>query len=83
VGKKANRPCGSAKYALHSDTASSAVAFRKAGNHSTNHQCGAHVLRCVDLLFSLGGPVFPDSLPGLRYRAMGGRCGQTLGCGCR
>jgi hypothetical protein len=43
VGKKANRPCGSAKYALHSDTASPAAAFRKAGNHSTNHQCGAHV----------------------------------------
>ncbi len=31
---------------------SPAVAFRKAGNHSTNHQCGAHVLRREDLHFS-------------------------------
>jgi len=44
--------CAAAKYALHSDTYSPAVAFRKAGKLSTNHQCGAHVLRREDLHFS-------------------------------
>jgi len=44
--------CAVAKYALHSDTNSPAVAFRKAGTLSTNHQCAAHVLRREDLQFS-------------------------------
>jgi len=54
VGKKANRLCGLAKYALHSDTDFTGCASAKAGIISNNHQCVAHVLRRGDLLFSSG-----------------------------
>jgi hypothetical protein len=50
-GVKCKWGCAAAKYALHSDAFLPAVAFRKAGNHSTNNQCVAHVLRRKDLQF--------------------------------
>jgi len=54
---KSKLGCALAKYALHSDTAFIGCASAKADNHFSTHQCGAHVLRREDLLFSFFGCV--------------------------
>ena len=51
-GKKMQMALRVAKYALHSDTDSPTVLQLKWVILSTNDQCGAHVLRRVDLHFS-------------------------------